>query len=1189
MDLKTIEIEVERIRKNCDLVDNVLLGDRKQLEEEIKQIDSYKTTQLNEYNQKLETLLNGYKGIYENVRQFGTIFSDDYKEDFSSFKRINYKEDFSTKSLDENRDTLKKLNNEFGQYVKELEMLNFDELDKPHNFAKKGKKIVDLNDESFEPIDAEGDDIDYSKKKVLLPYIINYLTFDNKIGDLVEIICHQINLVLSSNVYKNNVETISKNYIAIRNREIEDKNASLFDKYFVDENKEATKKEFFDEIDTWKKETNVSIAEGANVFMEKIAIGELKVDVSSKHASYFQRGENYKKNIRDGHLYPPLVWDFTDKGNIVINTYCESYSDNIINFVRQLILEFVSSFPARRTRIKLIDLDNKMDFSVLSRLANADRDIMDGGIVRTETELTPTIQDFNNHIFKIKDDMLSYNMVKNIFEFNQKFKANPQSVYLFVFANFPYCLRDDSIKKVYDIVNNGNDSGVFSIIINNESYSKQQGLNPENYEKTLKMIEDKSLVIEEKDKSLIFKGNNEYLFVPRDDFKIDDLQMIIDRLKSDAKKSTQIIISTDEMFEYIDNENDDDSPAIKLNIPIGKRGGDVQLLSFDASSTNTHALAIGSTGSGKSVLLHTIILNACYKYSPEDLNLYIIDFKGGVEFKYYESKEDKSLVLPHIRLTGLTSDVEDGLAILKNIESILTEREGIFTGADCQNIYEYCKKVEKLPRILVIIDEIQTLFDENENIAFKAIKIIDKILTKGRAFGICILWASQGVPRTPGSNKLLSETGNKICLKLQNPQDAAAVNVDPKMVAQLGQIEKGLGVFNDTPSMSNSKSFRVAYSESAEKRIKYSRMIINKWNSVINSKEIEPLFVVGNDAQPNLNKRGLLFNYKPSANDIKSYASGKYDIVLGENYVTGKPYITQFGVRVNMENMLLLGTNSNISVTRNIMGFALLSVLCNHFVNKDVINDNTKIYYSNGEKIDETNRQSLMNIIRNDFDDKLSIIDTKNIVDKFKEIYKLYKKRYSDSSESEEAIDFAPIFIFIHWINESFYEIFDENPVLQFKEKKDEKVQLDRGQSYEDKFAALNSAFDNKLANNKNIEKRDSGTLNNINFVDAISELMDRGGKYGIHFVISGDKPTELKRMKEPLRKFKYKLITKGVKAEYISELISDYRNADSFNKLNVCWINYEDNKDKIKYYQFDYDVDKYWYQNVKDNYNNIK
>ena len=56
-------------------------------------------------------------------------------------------------------------------------------------------------------------------------------------------------------------------------------------------------------------------------------------------------------------------------------------------------MEFVSSFPARRTRIKLIDLDNKMDFSVLSRLANADRDIMDGGIVRTETELTPTIQD----------------------------------------------------------------------------------------------------------------------------------------------------------------------------------------------------------------------------------------------------------------------------------------------------------------------------------------------------------------------------------------------------------------------------------------------------------------------------------------------------------------------------------------------------------------------------------------------------------------------------------------------------------------------------------------------------------------------------------------------------------------------------------------------------------------------------
>ena len=221
MDLKTIEIEVERIRKNCDLVDNVLFGDRKQLEEEIKQIDAYKTSQLNDYNQKLEDLLNGYKGIYENIHQFGTIFSNDYKEEFESFKRVNYKTDYSAKNLEENRDALKALNNEFGQFVKELESLNFDELDKPHNFSKKGKKIVDLNDDSFEPIEAEGDDINYSKNKVLLPYIVKYLTFDNKIGDLVEIVCNQISLILSSNVYKDKVDTISKEYINIRNKEIE--------------------------------------------------------------------------------------------------------------------------------------------------------------------------------------------------------------------------------------------------------------------------------------------------------------------------------------------------------------------------------------------------------------------------------------------------------------------------------------------------------------------------------------------------------------------------------------------------------------------------------------------------------------------------------------------------------------------------------------------------------------------------------------------------------------------------------------------------------------------------------------------------------------------------------------------------------------------------------------------------------
>ena len=57
-------------------------------------------------------------------------------------------------------------------------------------------------------------------------------------------------------------------------------------------------------------------------------------------------------------------------------------------------------------------------------------------------------------------------------------------------------------------------------------------------------------------------------------------------------------------------------------------------------------------------------MNTCYRYSPEDVNLYLIDFKGGNEFKFYEANKVVANQIPHIKLTGLTSDVEDGIAII---------------------------------------------------------------------------------------------------------------------------------------------------------------------------------------------------------------------------------------------------------------------------------------------------------------------------------------------------------------------------------------------------------------------------------------------------------------------------------------------------------------------------------------------
>ena len=71
----------------------------------------------------------------------------------------------------------------------------------------------------------------------------------------------------------------------------------------------------------------------------------------------------------------------------------------------------------------------------------------------------------------------------------------------------------------------------------------------------------------------------------------------------------------------------------------------------------------GVAGSGKSSLLHTIILQALSQYGPDELRIYLVDFKRGVEFKIYADYK-----LPSFEVVAIESEREFGYNILKALE-----------------------------------------------------------------------------------------------------------------------------------------------------------------------------------------------------------------------------------------------------------------------------------------------------------------------------------------------------------------------------------------------------------------------------------------------------------------------------------------------------------------------------------------
>src|SRR5205085_5992783 len=84
------------------------------------------------------------------------------------------------------------------------------------------------------------------------------------------------------------------------------------------------------------------------------------------------------------------------------------------------------------------------------------------------------------------------------------------------------------------------------------------------------------------------------------------------------------------------------------------------------------ALVIGRPGSGKSTLLHSLITNLCLTYSPDELELYLLDMKQ-VEFKDYAEQE-----LPHGRVIAIQSEREFGLSVLRGIEAEMKRRSDLF-------------------------------------------------------------------------------------------------------------------------------------------------------------------------------------------------------------------------------------------------------------------------------------------------------------------------------------------------------------------------------------------------------------------------------------------------------------------------------------------------------------------------------
>jgi tetratricopeptide (TPR) repeat protein len=454
---------------------------------------------------------------------------------------------------------------------------------------------------------------------------------------------------------------------------------------------------------------------------------------------------------------------FPTRGRGFHLVYSNALRDKTVRLARSLLTRILTAVEPGKAQFHIFDpVGLGQSVANILELGEFDSELIGGKIWSSSSDLSAMLTAQTAHIELVIQKYLRNNF-DSIDEFNVEAGEIAEPYRYLTIFDFPSGFSEDSYASLSRIVGTGPRCGVYTLLFTNGDVAQPPWLNMGGLSQgQFKVTMSAPFIAEDSGyrMQMSFRADSD------SDIPLATMQALIEQVGRSANESEDVAVgfgkTMDLFFEAAARGVRPGLPSLPtfmdaedprtwwpcdsiggICAPLGQSGArDVAVLGFD-SSDHSGALLVGRPGSGKSTLLHTFLAGVTTLYGPEELELYLIDFKEGVEFKSYATA-----ALPHAKCVAVETDREFGLSVLRALDAEIDRRGQLLRSSGGQHSgLESLRRAtsEKLPRILLVFDEFHVLFSQNDKIGIEAASLLESVIRQGRGFGIHAILGSQSL------------------------------------------------------------------------------------------------------------------------------------------------------------------------------------------------------------------------------------------------------------------------------------------------------------------------------------------------------------------------------------------------------------------------------------------------------------